>query len=181
RVAVDKPIPENVGQTPYPDNPLDLPTVISTRQAPLPAGKAPSAPAPSSPGIGGFAFPSTPTSSAISGSGEQAALQTVGSSQPYPAVPPRGPITPISPPSFTPSYAAQSSPAGASLQPPPAPPSKKPRRRGLWIVLAALLILALVGSGLGAYFAFFSNGTTATAPQIVGHAYFVSSGLLSPD
>jgi len=66
-------------------------------------------------------------------------------------------------------------------------PSQKPvrRRRTLWIVLAALLllILALVGSGLGAYFAFFSKSSPAitTTPAIVGHAYFVSSGLLGPD
>jgi len=180
RAAVNMPIPENVGQTPYPGNPLDMPTVISTRQSPLPEGQAPSASAPSSPGISGFPFPSTPTSSSISGGGEHAALQAVGTSQPYPAVQARGPITPI-PPAYTPAYAAQSSPAGVSVQSPPTPPSKKPGRRGLLIALAALLILALIGSGLGAYFAFFSNGPTATAPQIIGHAYFVSSGLLSPD
>jgi hypothetical protein len=41
------------------------------------------------------------------------------------------------------------------------------------------LILALIGSALGAYFTFFAKGTTTTAPPIVGHAYFVSSGLLN--
>lgn len=67
------------------------------------------------------------------------------------------------------------------MQPPQAPSPQITRRRGLLIALAALLILALVGSVLGAYFAFFSKGTAPVAPTIVGHAYFASSGLLSPD
>jgi hypothetical protein len=39
----------------------------------------------------------------------------------------------------------------------------------------------LVGSSLGAYFTFFSKGAPSktTTPTLVGHAYFVSSGLLS--
>lgn len=67
------------------------------------------------------------------------------------------------------------------MQPPQAPSPRKTRQRGLLIALAALLILALIGSGLGAYFAFFSKSTAPVAPTIVGHAYFASSGLLSPD
>jgi hypothetical protein len=41
------------------------------------------------------------------------------------------------------------------------------------------LILALIGSALGAYLTFFSKGAVSTAPPIIGHAYFVSSGLLN--
>jgi hypothetical protein len=56
---------------------------------------------------------------------------------------------------------------------------RKPRRSLLWIALVALLLLVLVGSSLGAYFAFFAKGTASSTPLMVGHAYFVSSGLLS--
>jgi len=91
-----------------------------------------------------------------------------------------GPITPLLP-AYTPTYTAGNVPAGISMPPPAAPSSKKPGRRGLFIILAVLLMLALVGSSLGAYFAFFSKSATTTASPIVGHAYFASSGLLSPD
>src|SRR5260370_7558674 len=67
------------------------------------------------------------------------------------------------------------------MKAPQAPSPRKTRQRGLLIALAARLILALIGSGLGAYFAFFSKSTAPVAPTIVGHAYFASSGLLSPD
>jgi eukaryotic-like serine/threonine-protein kinase len=150
--------PEIVGQPAGPVNPMDMPTVLSPRLSPLPAGIVPSA----------------------SASGFSSNMPVGGISQPYPLVQPGGPITPMLP-AYTPTYTAGNLPAGISMQPPPAPTSKKPGRRGLLIALAALLILALVGSGLGAYFAFFSKGATTTAPLIVGHAYFVSSGLLSPD
>src|SRR5260370_18874036 len=71
------------------------------------------------------------------------------------------------------------------MAPPAAPTTKRPRRRGLLIVMLAILILAVIGSGLGAYFTFFAKGTTTTTttttPQVFGHAYFVSSGFVSPD
>ncbi len=179
----------------------DLPTVLSTRQSPLLAGMSPAAPAPSSPGISGVSFSSPTVPAAVPGGGGLATpgyyvtpsrdavgasspersrpdMPLAGSSQPYPAVQaqPGGPITPMLP-AYTPGYSAQNIPAGISMPPPT--PLKKPRRRGLWIVLAALLILALIGSSLGAYFAFFSKGNSPAAPQVLGHAYFVSSGLLS--
>jgi serine/threonine protein kinase len=200
--AVHMPVSENVGQPAYPVNPMDLPTVLNTRQSPLPAGMTPSAPAPSSPGISGVSFSSPTAPASIPGGGGLATpgyymtpsrdafgasspekstpdMPLAGSSQPYPAVQaqPGGPITPMLP-AYTPGYPAQNIPAGVSMPP---PPSKKPGRRGLWIALAALLILALIGSSLGAYFAFFSKGNSPAAPQVVGHAYFVSSGLLSPN
>ena len=74
-------------------------------------------------------------------------------------------------------------PVEVSTPPPTAPTSKRPGRRALFIVLAGILILALIGSALGAYFTFFAKGTSATTttPGIMGHAYFVSSGFISPD
>ena len=158
--SFNMPAPEVVGQSSGPINSMemDMPTVISTRMSPLPAGVVSSGP--------------MYTSNAQMG----------GVSQPYPAVQSGGPITPLLP-AYTPTYSAGNQSLGNSMPPPTAPSSKKPGRRGLYIALAALLILALIGSALGAYFAFFSKGTTATTTttQIMGHAYFASSGFVSPD
>jgi hypothetical protein len=64
----------------------------------------------------------------------------------------------------------------AAPQPDPAVPHK-PGRRKLWIVLSVLLALVVIGSGLGVLL---RPGTPPTlAHDNVGHAYFVSSGLLS--
>jgi serine/threonine protein kinase len=79
------------------------------------------------------------------------------------------PLTPTGP-AVQPQVAAQ-------VVPPPTPVQK--RRPGwLYIVLAALLLLVLVGSAFGVYL---HNMNSAPPPQttIVGHAYFLSSGLLS--
>jgi eukaryotic-like serine/threonine-protein kinase len=146
--------PEIVGQSSGPVHSMEMnmPTVISTKMSPLPAGVGSSAPIYSS------------------------NVPVGGISQPYPMAQSGGPITPLVP-AYTSPYTTGNQPGGISMPPPTAPSSKKPGRRGLYIALAALLILALIGSALGAYFAFFSKG--ATTPQIVGHAYFVSSGLLN--
>ena len=156
--SFNMPAPEVVGQSSGPINSMemDMPTVISTRMSPLPAGVVSSGP--------------MYTSNAQMG----------GISQPYQAVQSGGPITPLLP-AYTPAYPTGNQSVGSSMSPPTAPSSKKPGRRVLYISLAALLILALIGSALGAYFAFFSKGTTATTtPQIMGHAYFASSGFVSP-
>jgi serine/threonine protein kinase len=149
-------------QPDYSNKATDQPTIISgSRQ-------------PSSPGISGVSFSPLPRSGETPGGGSYAATSSpyaTRSSQPYPAVSPGGP--------------AQSFPATSYAQPPAISPERKPARRRLWIVLAALLILALVGSSLGAYFAFFAKGgtplRTVSTSSIAGHAYFVSSGLLSTD
>ena len=156
--SFNMPAPEVMGQSSGPINSMemDMPTVISTRMSPLPAGVVSSGP--------------MYTSNAQMG----------GISQPYQAVQSGGPITPLLP-AYTPAYPTGNQSVGSSMSPPTAPSSKKPGRRVLYISLAALLILALIGSALGAYFAFFSKGTTATTtPQIMGHAYFASSGFVSP-
>jgi len=70
---------------------------------------------------------------------------------------------------------------GSPGSPTTIPPQRRGRNRIL-IVLSVILVLVLIGSGLGAYFTFFSHRTsttTATTPFIAGYAYFVSSGLLS--
>ena len=69
------------------------------------------------------------------------------------------------------------------MQPPPAVPPQERGRRRLFIALLALLIIVLIASGVGTYFAFLprGNNTGGAAPTIpiVGHAFFISSGLLS--
>ncbi len=146
----------------YSNKSMDLPTILSRSGS----GQ------PSSPGISGVSFsptPSVPWSAQTPGGGSYAAI----SSQPYPGVQTGWP--------------AQSPPAASPAQTPVIPPSppRKPARRTLWIVLAALLILALIGSGLGAYFGLFAKGGTprqaASTSSLAGHAYFFSSGLLSAD
>ncbi len=148
----------------YSNKSMDMPTILTR------SGQ------PSSPGISGVSFSSIPPSAETPGGGSYAATSSpyaTRASQPYPAA--------------QPGASAQSFPATSYAQPPaisPSPP-RKPAKRTLWIALAALLILALVGSGLDAYFAFFANSATPPPPastsSIVGHAYFVSSGLLSAD
>jgi serine/threonine protein kinase len=133
-------------------NSMNLPTVISTKMSPLPAGVTPSA--------------SVSSSNVAVG----------GISQPYPVGRSGGSNTPIPP-----VYSIGGPPVWNPTQPPTVPVSQKPAKRNLWIALVVLLILALIGSALGAYFVFSKGGTTATTPQVVGHAYFVSSGLLTPD
>ncbi len=62
--------------------------------------------------------------------------------------------------------------------PPPVPPLRK--RRGLFIALVALLLLALLSSVV-ATFLFFTRPQPVQQTNIVGHAFFVSSGLISKD
>lgn len=144
----------NASQPEYPTKSMDLPTILTSTGQPAPqpqTGTAPAAFTPVLPGISGVSF---------------------------------SPISPIPRPAETPSGAIQSLPATSYAQPPAASPSRKPGRPTLWIALTALLILALIGSGLVAYFAFFSKGAAppvVPTPSIAGHAYFVSSGLLSAD
>ncbi|MDQ2904029.1 MAG: anti-sigma factor [Chloroflexota bacterium] len=59
-----------------------------------------------------------------------------------------------------------------------ATPARPPQRRRLYFAIAAILIVAVIGSGLAILLR--SPRTPATAQQpIVGHAFFVSSGQLT--
>jgi eukaryotic-like serine/threonine-protein kinase len=64
--------------------------------------------------------------------------------------------------------------------PPPSPAPRVPRRRSRWLytALVAALLFVLAGSAAGAYL-FYTRGTPPTQPIIVGHAFFLSSGILS--
>jgi eukaryotic-like serine/threonine-protein kinase len=67
-------------------------------------------------------------------------------------------------------------PTGPTLITPP--PGPKRRSKGLLIASVAALMIVLLGAGLGTFYAIHRNNVPAvTANPIVGHAYFLSSGL----
>jgi eukaryotic-like serine/threonine-protein kinase len=145
--------PEVVGQHSgsFDSQERDMPTIISSKMSPLPAGVVYSGPMyASNTRMGGISQPYSTAQWA-----DQSAVGAIN--RPLPA----------------------QTPVGVSTPPPTAPTSGRPGSRNLYIVLAAILILALIGSALGAYFTFFSRGTATTTPPITGHAYFESSGLLN--
>ena len=173
-------VPVNAGQA-EPTQNANLPTIMSSGHPTYltpPPGMAPSASLPSSlPGVSGVGFSSSPGYSPISSPG------IVGISQPSAALAQAGPPTPM-PTVFSPGQVFSTGPSvlPSSALPPPQPvPPRKSRRRGLWIVLSVLLAILVIGSGLSAYF--FTHQTslspTVAALPLAGHAYFVSSGLLS--
>ncbi|HLZ81625.1 MAG TPA: protein kinase [Ktedonobacteraceae bacterium] len=67
---------------------------------------------------------------------------------------------------------------GQTVPPTNAPPVQKRRPGWLYTALVAVLLFVLVGSALGAYL-FYTRSTTPTQSIIVGHAFFLSSGVLS--
>ncbi len=158
-------IPMNIAAPEYPVKAMDMPTIL----------KEPSSTPPSH---GGSIASLSPLSLSAMTSGNPGKSGQVATSN-------YTPPSPASPGVIASSPTAPAVPLGEPTTPipstsPPAP--QKPRQPLLWIALAALLLLVLVGSSLGTYFAFFSKGTTPTTPtasSIVGYAYFVSSGLLS--
>jgi serine/threonine protein kinase len=199
---------EKLGQ-PYPIDAMNIPTYIMNAQIPGMTPSSSPAPAlppggslPSSPSA-------TPVPSAISGSGRDASpasmtpqLQvtppdTIAGALPFvqPAMD-HAKLTPLLPNAVaqTPALITAASPARAPKRSAPDLPALVPvelpsavlprkRRRGLFIALIALLIVVLIGSGVGTYFVFFPRGhTTGNTPPaipIVGHTFFISSGLIS--
>ncbi len=128
------------------------------------------------------AFQSDSTSSGLSAKDME--LPTLASDQAYPLAQSRRQITPL-PATYVAGASGPNLPQIAPVvpsapTPPPtfAPPQKR-RKRGLFITLMALLIIVLLSSVLGGYFVFFSRGSVAPTVPIVGHAFFISSGLLS--
>ncbi|HEX7733558.1 MAG TPA: protein kinase [Ktedonobacteraceae bacterium] len=150
------------GSSPVPALPTSLPGVAGVSFSPLP-GYSPA----SSPGLAGISQPSTTlTPGGTNNSGV-----------------PGGPATPM-PTVFAPGQVFGTSPGvltSPELQPLQAPPVRPRRRRGWWGVLAALLALVVIGSGLGIYLVAGRPSTPPGGPasSLAGHAYFVSSGLLS--
>src|SRR5207248_6202342 len=74
--------------------------------------------------------------------------------------------------------AASQAPRQTQPPPIPVPPVQKRRPGWLYIALVVVLLVVLAGSAFGAYLIYTRN--TPPAPStIVGHAFFLSSGLLS--
>jgi hypothetical protein len=153
----------------------NLPTILSAEHPVLvpPPGVASSPSLPISlSGVSGFSWISGPAS-----------VPGVGAvSQPQISLTPGGPPTPV-PTAFMPGQVLTTGPSvlPGALPPQPAPVPIRARRRGLRAVLAILLVVLVIGSGLAAYLLVHagSSSSTAQGQQVVGHAYFVSSGLLS--
>ncbi|HET9999477.1 MAG TPA: protein kinase [Ktedonobacteraceae bacterium] len=173
--ALNVPLPESLGQPAYPPDMRNMPTYFHSSTA---SGVAPLAATRSNPGtpMPVYATPQlTPTASvswqplltpASSGTA-LAGTAPVHVSSPSPA-----------PVQATPLAVETAPPLVPAPPTPSAPPSSQSARRwkGIYTVFAALVILALLGSGVGAYFLFFHQNQTPAAPISVGQAYFLSSG-----
>lgn len=134
-----------------------------------------------SPGISSStpALPMTPTGSAPAiQSPEESYIPTVLISRPPHDIAASTPTPAILPDSSVPPQAA--SQAQRQMLPPPAPvlPVQKKRPGWLYGALVAVLLIVLAGSAFGAYLIYTRN-TPPTSSTIVGHAFFLSSGLLS--
>ncbi len=162
--AIPSSIPMNVAVPDYPTGALDMPTVLTSP----PHAQAGMTPASFTPAL-------------HSGDGG------VGAAATAPVMQQGGTATPVLAASLPEQSAhgihnAQSVSQAAPLAPVAAIGEKKTSKSLLWTVLVVLLLLIVVGSSLGAYFAFFAKGasrTTQATSLFIGHAYFVSSGLLS--
>ena len=78
------------------------------------------------------------------------------------------------------SQAASQAPRQTVPSPTPVPPVQKRRPGWLYIALVAVLLVVLVGSAFGAYL-IYTRSTPPAQPTLAGHAFFVSSGLLSSE
>jgi eukaryotic-like serine/threonine-protein kinase len=179
------PVPEVLGQPAYPRDFQNMPTYISapisqggvnlTSSSPSLAFSSPTALPSSNPGSMApvYATPqlSTPSSSSrpgsISASGgptEAAVLHNSPNATPEALQGSSAPVTPI-----------VSSPDG------PIPPSSPPKSRwkGWYTAVIVLVIVALIGSSLGAFLVL-RNKTNQAAVVAGGQAYFHSSGQLDP-
>jgi serine/threonine protein kinase len=184
--ALNVPLPESLGQPAYPPDVRNMPTYIGVPETQA-AGSSSSTPplVSSSPGVSPI-LAGIPPTVASGSSGPVVAEQarfvtpalwqspvvsggaTAGFSQGGVAASGggvQGPPTPV-----------LSAPSG-----PVAPPASPPERRwrGLYTAVIGLVLLVLLGSGLGAYLAFFRpHSPVAALPG--GQALFISSGQFDP-
>jgi len=174
------------GMAPSPSSP-SLPAIGNVPVPPRPSVSSPLPPALSADGRQTPPASMTPATDHGNIFGTQPSIQPAKNlssstpSQPYP-VKPGGPITPM-PPTHSPGRSAPDLSTVVPVQPPsPVSPQQRGRRR-LLIALIALLIIVLIASGVGTYLAFLPHGnnTGSLAPTVplVGHAFFISSGLNS--
>jgi len=177
--ALNVPPPESLGQPAYPPDARLMPTYFTSNQGDRE----------------GRPYPTTPVSWQPSMSPPSGGMPAVSAASSSPGTILPGNVTPqlATPASWQPfsvsasggGVAGSGGSAGAIQAPtapasPSAPPTLPPGRRrkqwrGLYTALIALVILVLLGSGLGAYFAFFSK-SSPPAPIPGGQAFFLSSG-----
>lgn len=200
--ALNTSVPESISQsrpslgTVNPPSPSGISGSLDTMNSPtypsqLPQqslSKAPSVP----PVVASSNTPALPPSPVISSStpflpvtptGSAPAMQT-----PEESYIPTAPIThpPLAVSASTPIPTTPQGPsvlpqAPGQIAPPPtpaAPPVQKRRPKWLYFAVAAVLLVVLAGSAFGAYL-LNTRGTPPTPATVVGHAFFVSSGLLS--
>lgn len=198
--ALNVPFPESLGQAAHSLDTRNMPTYLSAPMHQLEGSITPSSVTPS---LAISASSMSPTSAGGLPMGVAASspgTASPGNSTPQ-GFPLPSPATPIfqQPYSFPASggFVADGSPSGSSSSPagaiqsllaptipgvplPPIPPRRPGRRwKGLYTVVVALVILALLGSGVGAYFVFFHpshQNSQIGVPVSGGQAFFLSSG-----
>jgi eukaryotic-like serine/threonine-protein kinase len=197
--ALNVPVPERLGQPAYPRDFQNMPTYIGSPISNVGAGMTPSSSTPSfalsSPSVSSSSSGGTPPmtdSRGASGtmapvhSTPQLATPASSSWQSNPASASGSP-TPVGFPQATPSSSGgalqgPASPVIPSSPIPPAPPSSPAGRRwkGLYTALIVLVLVALLGSGLGAYLVLHNK---VNQPAVIpgGQAFFLSSGQLDPN
>ncbi len=174
QAAASSPMLVNVGTAQLAVD-ANLPTILSSEHPvhltpPPNMASSPALPT-SLPGVSGFSF----------GSGPASSPGIAGVSQPRVSLTPGGQPTPL-PTAFAPGQVLNTGPSvlPTTTPPQPGPPPRRARAGGFRAIIAILLVVLVVGAGLAAYlFVRSSSSSTANGPAIVGHAYFVSSGLLS--
>ena len=163
----------------------DSPTYLISQPSSLPSSQS----VPVSPMVASSNTPALPMSPIVP------AITPVMPAMPVPRVQPPVNVTPFTPPVsgsyplveaggplpvVTPAFPA-SAQAAPSLMPSSAPPSpaRKRRVRRGFVALAALLLVVLLGSGVLLYL--IAIHTSLPSQTVVGHAFFVSSGLISKE
>jgi serine/threonine protein kinase len=171
--VASSPLPVNMGTAQLAVD-ANLPTILSSEHPlsltpPPDVAASPSLPI-SLPGVPGFSLNAGPSSIAGVGTASQAQI----------ALTPGGPPTPL-PTIFARGQVLTTGPSVLPVAAPVVvPPPQRASGRRLRAVLAVLLVILLAGSGLAAYLLVRSATASPTQGlQVVGHAYFVSSGLLS--
>ncbi len=176
--ALGIPLPEELGLSIQPQDVMNGSTSLSPHPGSLMPGMIPTSPSMSMSIPGqppNDASPSNPLLSVVAGGGQGAPTAPVintlaGSSL-------------ANPPDHVQFMALPESPSNKT--PPAVPPQSPPspvwrRRRGLFLATIALLIIVLLGGGLGSFYWLTHTRSAPIAKnQIVGHAYFVSSGQIS--
>lgn len=160
--ALNVPPPESLGQPAFPPDMRNMPTYFNSSVS-IPVTVSQSGTGTAPPPV--YATPQLTPAASVSW-------------QPFQSGASGGAVVTSSPPvRATPIIVepgAPTVPASGSSTPPPSQPAR--RWKGIYTALVALVILALLGSGVGAYFTFFHANSAPPAPISVGQAYFLSSG-----